>query len=199
LTLLAYIFSETIVVTLFGHRYVAAITILQVIIFADLFHSMVVIFQSVFIGLGDPAAYLKCALLTTLVSCGSNIILTSRLGLGGTALAYLITAACGLIFALIIYSRIISGSIPAVPYIKVALIGIVSCIPAFLMHSPVLPVALVQCILSIGLYLFLLVVFRGLDAEDFDILSRVRYLRPAVNLAKTLQTQFDKLTEIFSQ
>ncbi len=198
LTLLAYIFSEEIVTTLFGHRYVAAIAILQVIIFANLFHSMVVIFQSVFIGLGDPAAYLRCALLTALHSCGSNFILTSRLGLSGTAFAYLITAACELIFALIIYSRIISGSIPVIPYIKAVLISIVSCLPAFLMRSPVLLVALAEFILSIGLYLLLLVASRGLDAEDFDILSRIGYLRPAVNLAKRLQTEFDKLTKIYS-
>lgn len=198
LTLLTYIFSEVLIFTLYGKKYVGSIPILQIVVFADLFQSVALIFQSIFIGLGNPVSCLKYALVTTLVSCASNLVLTERFDAKGTAVAYLITSMSGLVLSILLYVRTTSNRIPKMPYIKAIAISILSCIPAFMMKSSVPYLALLQFVFSLGLYVLMLVVFRGLGEEDFNVLSRVSYLRPIVNLAKKITRLVSKLSAYVS-
>ena len=192
-TLLLYIFSDTLMIVLFGEKYLASIPILRIIVFGGLLESMVLIFQSVFIGFGIPMAYLKCALATTLIHWISTPLLTSRLGMRGTAIGYLITAISGLAIYTIVYTKATMNSISKMQYMKAIMICIVSCAPTFIMRSSALSIALLQSSLSIGLYILLLITFKVLDKEDFRILSGVRYLRPAIGFAEKLQKHLERI------
>ena len=187
LTMLTYIFSDTLMTILFEERYPASIPILQIVIFADLLQSMVLLFNSILIGLGSTVACLKCALVTTLVGSASSLFLTRRLGTLGAAMAYLIAGISGLVVSILLYTMTTSNRIRKMPYVKIGAISTVSCLPVLMTKSLEPSIALLQFVSSLILYVLLLVVFRVLDEEDLSILSSVGFLRPMVSFARRLQ------------
>ena len=181
LSLLIAIFSEPVLIILFGGNYIPSSGVLSILVIGMSFYSIYMICSSILQGTGKPRLPMYILLIGTLINIIFNALFVKEIGIIGASIATTLTTA---ILMIVIMYFVIKNTKISIPWHNIILI-IVSNFALVLVciFIPKTIIGLIiGSIIGIILYLIVLILLRVLTKKDIlffaEYFNKIKFLKP---------------------
>jgi len=176
-TLVFVAFPQTVITLIFGSKYLAASTTLQILALATNVSILYSIFVNVINGVGKPIINTKNSFIIGMLSLSGNLILIPRYGIEGAAISIFITYIVGLILAIYFARKLVKFSVPGYSLIKSFVGGVLTLFLIGWLKEIIELTLLMEVlvIMSIALlfYVSWILITKAMTKEDLLLISRV--------------------------
>ncbi|NTV24236.1 MAG: oligosaccharide flippase family protein, partial [Nanoarchaeota archaeon] len=133
MTLAMFLFSEELILFLFGDRFVSAAEAMMILSVGMLFGIYYMINQTIFLGINEPKTYAKLIFFELLFSGTLDVLLIPKFGVAGAAFSTAISLFLMAIISIFTLKKKVSLSLPLVPLFKIAMLNILVFGPLILL------------------------------------------------------------------
>lgn len=191
------ILSYQIIHYLYGHDYIGAQRVLQIIFASSILATLSNPASAVLYGFNKQAFIYKFGAVLALFNIGMDLLLIRKYGAIGAAICYSITTVIASVVGLIYTCRTMKLDYPIVSLCKIFFSTIIMAIAMeiIILHNGELIGFILSVLTGIGTYLISSLVFGTFEREDYELLHTVRTITPGIlrgtiDVAEKLILQF---------
>jgi O-antigen/teichoic acid export membrane protein len=170
-------FPEVVINLLFGSKYLAAATALQILSVAAIIYAPYEILVYAVAGIGKPSIITKVVLSMAFFNLVGNLALIPRYGIEGAAVATLMSFTIGLTLMFYYTRKFIRYTIPSSPLLKTAVGGVLTLLLIFglkfVLVLPTWPKAFAVMIPSLLFYAVWILVSKAITRDDLKLIARI--------------------------
>lgn len=170
-------FPDIVIDLLFGPRYLAGTTVLQILAGAAIVYVLYAILVSTMNGIGKPIINTKVVALMAGLNLGGNLLLIPTYGIEGAAIATFSAYTLGLVLMFYYARKLVKFTVPALSLLKTVTGGVLTLLIIFGLKSvlvlPPWPEAFVVVIPSLVFYGVWVLATKAVTKDDLRLIARI--------------------------
>jgi len=170
-------FPDIVINLLFGPRYLAGTTVLQILAGGAIVYMLYSILVSAMAGIGKPIINTKVVGVMTVLNLAGNLLLIPAYGIEGAAIATLSAYTLGLVLMFYYARKLVKFTVPASPLLKTLAVGLLTLLLIFGLKSilvlPPWPEAFAVMIPGLVFYGVWILVTKAITKDDLKLIARI--------------------------
>ena len=170
-------FPDIVINLLFGPRYLAGTTVLQILSGAAIVYMLYAILVSVINGIGKPIINTKVVALMASLNLAGNLVLIPTYGIEGAAIATFSAYTLGLVLMFYYTRKLVKFTVPALSLLKTVTGGVLTLLIIFGLKSvlvlPPWPEAFVVVMPSLVFYGVWVLATKAVTKDDLRLIARI--------------------------
>jgi O-antigen/teichoic acid export membrane protein len=165
---------------LYGHEYIGAQRVLQIMFFASMITSLCNPGSAILYGYEKQSFIYKLGIVMAVVNIILDIVLIRPHGAVGAAVAYACTTVTGAVIGTVYTVRLMRLRYPFASIFKILLATIImgAVMEIIMMQSPLLPGFLFSAIAGACVYIIACLALGAFEQEDYELLENVKAVLP---------------------